>query len=81
MKKRTIFTRQGCGYCLMAKKLLRENGLDYFEISLDDKPELSNKIRQLTGATSVPQIFFDEEHIGGYSQLAQLEQQNKLSAV
>ncbi len=64
----TIFTREGCGFCARAKKLLKEKGLDYQELVLD-RDYTRKGLRGLTGKESFPQVFIDGKHIGGAEEL------------
>ena len=60
----TIFTRNGCEFCVRAKGLLHDAGLHYEELVLNrDYTEAS--LRAVTGQPTVPQIFINGEHIGG----------------
>jgi len=66
----TIFTRKGCPFCIKAKGLLKDAGLDYDELTLNEDFREST-IRAISGETTVPQIFIDGERIGGSDQLEQ----------
>ena len=63
-----ILTREGCGYCLRAKKLLKELGYDYAEIALPHKNR-SRIVGAITGAGTVPQVFVNGQRIGGLEEL------------
>jgi glutaredoxin-like protein len=64
----TVFTREGCEYCVRAKGMLRDYGLDYEELVLNrDYTEAS--LRAVTGRSSVPQVFVNGVHIGGSEEL------------
>lgn len=78
MKKIEIYTWGFCPYCVRAKNLLEEKGLDYKEISLDGKDDELHALRERTGQRTVPQIFIDDEFIGGFSELSQLNSEGKL---
>ena len=72
MKELTIYTRNDppCGYCVMAKTLLRHHGINFKEVIIGediDKEEFRNKFPNIR---TVPAIF-SEEYIGGYTQLEQ----------
>jgi glutaredoxin 3 len=54
---------------MMAKKLLQDKQLSYTEIRVDLDDEAREKMMTLSGRRTVPQIFIDEEHIGGYDDL------------
>lgn len=72
-----IFTREGCGYCVRAKGLLRDAGIDFQEMVLNrDYTEAS--LRAVSGRATVPQVFINGEHIGGADDLeAYLQRLNK----
>ena len=63
-----IYTQNNCGYCVAAKNLLDRKGEQYEEIHLEDNPDAKNKLKQ-NGLRTVPQIWLDEEYIGGYVEL------------
>ena len=63
-----IYTQNNCGYCVAAKNLLDKKGEQYEEIHLEDNPDAKNKLKEY-GFKTVPQIWLDEEYIGGYVEL------------
>ena len=63
-----IYTQNNCSYCVAAKNLLDKKGEQYEEIHLEDNPDAKNKLKQ-DGLRTVPQIWLDEEYIGGYVEL------------
>lgn len=66
MSQVVIYTKAYCPYCVRAKALLDEKGVDYEELKIDEKPELrAQMIARANGRTTVPQIFIGERHIGG----------------
>ena len=64
----TIYTQSPCSYCLMAIDLLQKNRIEFMEISLD-YDESARKLLKEMGCNTVPQIFDEEQHIGGYNDL------------
>ena len=72
------YTTRWCGYCVRAKTLLDARGLEYEEISLDDDPAFRQRLLDLTGGWTVPQILIDGRPIGGYTELWQLDRAGKL---
>ena len=78
MARIQIYTTRWCGYCNRAKALLDEKGLAYEEIPLDDDPAFRQRIRDLTGGWTVPQILIDGTPIGGYTELRRLERDGRL---
>lgn len=69
MKNVVIYTTKTCPYCVMAKQLLDKKGLSYTEIYVDEDEAAREKMMSLSGRRTVPQIFFDDAHIGGYDDL------------
>jgi glutathione-dependent peroxiredoxin len=63
-----IFTRSGCGYCTKAKALLTKLGYDYAEVPLDHG-QRTRIIGAMTGRDTVPQVFINGKHIGGWDDL------------
>jgi glutaredoxin 3 len=76
----TIYTTRWCGYCVRAKHLLDEKGLAYEEVALDGDPAYRQRIFDLTGGWTVPQILIDGEPIGGYTELWRLDRSGQLDA-
>ena len=74
-----IYTTGWCGYCVRAKALLRSRGLSFEEVSLDDEPAFREKLHELTGGWTVPQITIRDEPIGGYTELWQLDRSGQLA--
>ena len=79
MKIVTIYTGQLCSFCGAAKKLLARNNAEYKEISVATVDgAMDEMITKANGKRTVPQIFFDDQHIGGYDDIRALEKENKL---
>ena len=78
MAKIRMYTTHWCGYCVRAKALLDSRGIPYEEIHLDDDPSFRQKLFDLTGGRTVPQILIDDEPIGGYTELWQLDRAGRL---
>ena len=66
----TVFTREGCPYCVRAKGMLHDAGIEFDELVLN-RDFSESTIRAVSGMTSVPQIFIDGDHIGGSEDLEQ----------
>ena len=73
-----MYTTEWCGYCVRAKALLRGKGLEYEEIVLDDDPGFRQRLFDLTGGWTVPQIVIDGTPIGGYTELWRLDRSGEL---
>ena len=79
MKNITIYTGPLCGFCDAAKKLLTRNNATYKEINIAIVDgAMDEMITKANGKRTVPQIFFDDQHIGGYDDVRALEKENKL---
>jgi glutaredoxin 3 len=69
-----IYLTATCPYCIRAKQLLSARGVDQLEeIRVDLRPELRKTMTELTGRTSVPQIFIGNTHVGGCDDLHALD--------
>ena len=79
MKKVVIYTGPMCNYCSAAKHLLNKKKINYEEIDIgyDDKKR-EEMLKKSNGAKTIPQIFIEEKHIGGYVELRALEVEGKL---
>jgi glutaredoxin 3 len=73
-----MYTTTWCGYCVRAKHLLESKGVEYEEINLDDDPGFRQKLLDLTGGWTVPQILVDGRPIGGYTELWRLDKSGQL---
>jgi glutaredoxin 3 len=78
MAKVRLYSTRWCGYCVRAKGLLESRGIDYEEVMLDDDPAFRQKLFDLTGGWTVPQILIDGRPIGGYTELWRLDREGKL---
>lgn len=70
MPKVKIYTKGYCPYCLMAKRLLIQQGLDFEEIEITGNRALQAEVQNRAQRHTVPQIFIDDIHIGGSDDLA-----------
>lgn len=74
-----IYSSDHCPFCLNAKQLLARKGVPYTEINVEnDEQKRSEMISKSGGLRTVPQIFINGQHIGGYLDLYALEQQGLL---
>ena len=79
MKNITMYTGPMCNFCDAAKRLFSRNNLEYQEIDISSKDGLRDEmVKKANGRRTIPQIFFNEDHIGGYQELRTLEKENKL---
>ena len=79
MKTITMYTGPMCNFCEAAKRLFSRNNLKYQEIDISMKDGLRDEmIKKANGKTTIPQIFFDDLHVGGYQELRELEKKGEL---
>jgi glutaredoxin 3 len=77
----TIYTRAFCGFCARAVSLLKQKGVDFEEIDAGMSPEKRQEmIQRANGASTYPQIFINDEHIGGCDDMMALDHQGTLDA-
>ena len=77
-----IYTSPFCGFCYRAKSLLNDKDVDYIEVDIISQPKRrSEMIRRAGGLQTVPQIFIDNQHIGGCDELYELEAKDKLDSI
>lgn len=76
-----IYTRQFCGYCSAAKKLLETKGVAFEEHDATYAPDVRQEMIQRAGRSTVPQIFIDGRHVGGCDDLHALERAGELDAL
>ena len=74
-----IYSTSVCPYCVRAKQLLERKGIAFKEINLSQEtPEVRTELMQRTKHRTVPQIFINDQFIGGFDQLYALERDGKL---
>lgn len=81
MQEVLIYTSGLCGFCHAAIKLLEQKGAPFCEISVDGEPDIRAEVMQRSGQRTVPQIWIGDYHVGGYTDLVALEQQQQLDAL
>jgi glutaredoxin 3 len=73
-----VYSSPFCGYCSAAKRLLREKGAEYTEIDVMFDSGRRDEMMARSGRRTVPQIFIDGRHIGGYDDLSALDDNGEL---
>ena len=76
-----IYTRQWCGYCAAAEHLLTDKGVAFENIDCTGDQEKRRWLVEVTGRTTVPQIFIDGRPIGGYDDMRALDRRGELDAL
>eukprot|EP00979_Chaetoceros_neogracilis_P002182 scaffold382_cov415-Chaetoceros_neogracile.AAC.18 len=72
MGRVTVFSIDGCPHCLRAKQNLKDRNIPYVEINLSSHPDKRSDMLSLADSLTVPQIFFNNDHIGGAVELIKL---------
>ncbi len=77
-----MYSIKECPYCVDAKALLKEKDVDFIDRDISDLPdaELNAKMMELTGRKTVPQIWINGEHVGGYDDIKALDDGGELDA-
>ena len=73
-----IYTLSTCQYCEAAKRLFKKRGLNFNEVDLGNHPELAEQVAERTGQATTPYVFIDGAHIGGFDELVELDQEDRL---
>ncbi|OUR73006.1 glutaredoxin 3 [Methylophaga sp. 41_12_T18] len=78
MAKIEVYSSAHCPYCVMAKQLLDRKGVKYTEIRVDLDPAKRQEMMKKSRQRTVPQIFINNEAIGGYTDLLAIERSQRL---
>jgi glutaredoxin 3 len=81
MARVEVYTTPSCPYCVRAKRLLQERGIPYQEIDVAADDALRAQVVQRSGRRTVPQIFIDDQPIGGYDELHAMDVRGELRAL
>ena len=73
-----VYSTEVCPYCVVAKKLLKSKGLTYREIDVTHDEALQQEMVTRSGRRTVPEIFIDDDLVGGYDDLARLNATGEL---
>lgn len=74
----TVYTKNYCPYCVQAKALLDSLGAKYSNVDITNDQDKMIEISQKSGLLTVPQIFVDDQCLGGYTDIQKLHQEGKL---
>jgi glutaredoxin 3 len=77
----TIYTRQACGYCSAAKRLLQQKKIEFLEIDATGAPEKRREMIERSGRMTFPQIFVGNRHVGGCDDLFALDRRGELDTL
>lgn len=76
-----IYSTRNCPYCVTAKQILNRKQIEFTDIALDGNQALQLEMQQKSGRRTVPQIWINNVHIGGCSELMKLEASGELDAM
>jgi glutaredoxin 3 len=82
MNKVVMYCTEVCPYCVRAEQLLKRKGISAIEkIRVDLQPEMRDIMIEKTGRRTVPQIYINDEHVGGFDDMAALDRAGKLDVM
>jgi len=82
MKNVTVYMGPMCAFCDAAKRLLTKKNIPYKEINVAlEESKMEEMIKKANGKRTIPQIFFDDHHVGGYVELRELEKKGELKKI
>lgn len=81
MPKVVVYTTTICPYCVRAKSLLERKGVTYEELHIEGNRQLMREMLERSQRRTVPQIFVDDHHVGGYDDLAELDSLGELDVL
>ncbi|RKZ76818.1 MAG: glutaredoxin 3 [Candidatus Parabeggiatoa sp. nov. 1] len=73
-----MYSTRICPYCMRAENLLKKKGVQVNKIFVDRNPKEMEKMMEITGRRTVPQIFIGDRHVGGYDDLVELDIEGEL---
>ena len=76
-----MYTQAFCGYCSAAKALLERKGVRFEELDVTVNPGLRREMMERSGRRTVPQIFIGDRHVGGYDDMAAMDQSGELDTL
>lgn len=81
MKKVIIYTFETCPFCIRAKRLLNNKGIEFTEIDITNEKYKLYELKTKTNSSTVPQIFIDDEFIGGCDDIVELHKKGKFDEI
>ena len=76
-----LFGTRFCPFCVAARRLMTNKGIDFQDISVDNDPELRSRLIAKSGRNTVPQIWFGMEHVGGFDELRDLDRRGIIDSL
>ena len=79
--KVVMYATAWCPFCQMAERLLRQKGVEFETIRVDLEPQRRIEMMERTQRRTVPQIYVDDYHVGGYDDLSELDREGRLDSL
>lgn len=73
-----LYIKASCPFCRMAESLLTEKGVAYDKVDISEVPERRDEMIERSGRKTVPQVFIQDQPVGGFDELAELERSGRL---
>ena len=78
-KEVTVYTMNRCPFCLQLKLFLKRQGVEFTEINTSEHPEVLKMLQDETSFLTLPQVFVEDNFLGGYDNIIDLHQKGKLN--
>lgn len=76
-----MYRTRFCIYCVMAERLLKSKKIEFEQIDVSGQPEMRRELRERTGRRTVPQIFINEQSVGGFDDISALDRAGQLDTM
>lgn len=80
-KQVTVYTMNRCPFCLQLKLFLKRKGVAFTEINTSEHPEVLKELQDETSFLTLPQVFVDDNFLGGYDNIIDLHQKGKFNRI
>ncbi|MGB1807486.1 MAG: glutaredoxin 3 [Porticoccaceae bacterium] len=81
MSQVVLYGTRFCPFCIQARRLLNNKGIEFEDIPLDSDPQLRSAIMDRSSRHTVPQIWIGDDHLGGFTELRDLDMQGGLDSL
>ena len=80
-KEVTVYTMNRCPFCLQLKLFLKRQGVEFTEINTSENPEVLKMLQDETSFLTLPQVFVEDNFLGGYDNIIDLHQKGKFKRI
>ncbi|MGB1244377.1 MAG: glutaredoxin 3 [Porticoccaceae bacterium] len=81
MSQVVLYGTRFCPFCIQARRLLNNKGIEFEDIPLDSDPQLRSAVMDRSSRHTVPQIWIGDDHLGGFTELRDLDMQGGLDSL